>query len=87
MEAVSVQNSEKEDNFEKEIHTLSENLKTVSFVYKFDIKHRIVLCSCLEGLKIYSSDCRHSTCPIFVITNRADSNEIKISNDRTSIAF
>ena len=30
MEAVSVQNSEKEDNFEKEIHTLSENLKTVS---------------------------------------------------------
>ena len=30
MEAVSVQNSEQEDNFEKEIHTLSENLKTVS---------------------------------------------------------
>ena len=30
MEAVSVQNSEQEDNFEKEIHALTEQLKTVS---------------------------------------------------------
>jgi len=33
LEQTSVKNSEQEDNYEKEIHQLTENLKNVRFLY------------------------------------------------------